>query len=168
MSDEGGIGLEGLLGLEVLENAADVVSVLKERPAKVKREKFEREKLSDDENGSDNERSSNKKRRKKLQKKKKDNNTNGGPADDEPGKFVRLKQPADKNVPKKAKKGKAAKVAKSIESSEPSPDEDKVTVNDLIVSIAIGSTRNRIYRLEWAFKIGCFLYTFHRDGMDLV
>lgn len=132
MSDEGGIGLEGLLGLEVLENAADVVTVLKERPAKVKREKFEREELSDDENGSDNERSSNKKRRKKLQKKKKDNNKSGGSADAEPGKFVRLKQPADKNVPKK---GKAAKVRKSIESSEPSPDEEKVTVNDLIVSI---------------------------------
>lgn len=140
LSDEGGIGLEGLLGLEVLENVGDVVSVLKERPQRVKREKIIAEKeLSGDESGSDNERSNKKQRRKKLQKKKKEEKKKALSAsdDNEPGKFVRMLKPvaSDANASKKPKKGKGGKVRKSAESNETATDEPKVNIDDLIVSI---------------------------------
>lgn len=166
MSDEGGIGLEGLLGLEVLENPAEALSVFKEKPVRGKREWFQSEEKLDEELGSDNEYSSKKDRKKQLQKKKKTNSKKGCSGDDEPGKFVRMMKPesksektsAGKDAPKKPKKGKGAKVAETIE--EPSPDEEKFTVNDLIVSIDIESST--------MFNIIILSYLSSRDGMDLV
>lgn len=143
LSDEGGIGLEGLLGLEVLENAGQVVSVLKEKPQRVKREKIIKEdELSGDESGSDHDKDVNKKKqRKKKQKKKKkkeDAANKGKDSDDnEPGKFVRVMKAAapGSDASKKPKKGKAGKQIKSAETDETNPDEVKTTIDDLIVSI---------------------------------
>lgn len=166
LSDEGGIGLEGLLGLEVLENAGDVLSVVKEKPQKVKREKFAvKEDLSGDESGSDDERSNKKKRRKKLQKKKKkeeEKNNAKNSADNEPGKFVRMMKAdapaADKA--KKPKKGKAAKVAKSVESNEADPNEPKTTINDLIVSILNNKIQFYLFCFRFINNANFFCYVY--------
>lgn len=132
LSDEGGIGLEGLLGLEVLENAGDVVSVLKEKYVKEKKEKFT---ISDDESGSDDDRSNKKNRRKKQQKLKKEKNKENSSDDNRPGKFVRAVKAGSGEATKKPKKGKGNKAKKIAEPIEASQDEEKITINDLIVSI---------------------------------
>lgn len=137
LSDEGGTGLEGLLGLEVLENAGDVVSILKEKYVKQKKEKFtENVDFSDEESGSDDEHSNKKKRRKKLQKLKKEKDKEKSPVDNGPGKFVRaMAAGGGEATKKKKKKGKGSKPKKIAESIEASEDEEKITMNDLIVSI---------------------------------
>lgn len=141
LSDDGGLGLEGLIGLEILEDVKGVVSITKDKPVRVKREKKlpQKEADSDDSDSerkkpSKNERKKKKKELKKSKDKKMAKQNNAG--DDEPGKFVRPLR-TDNNVKKsKEKKGKKSKQTKQDDSSiEPSG----VTMDDLIVSYLIYS-----------------------------
>lgn len=156
LSDEGGIGLEGLLGLEVLENPSESVRVTREKIVKVKKSpKVPAAKNSDDDDddGSDTERSRRSKNERKKQKKllkkaqeKKAAKMNGAKPN-EPGKFVRPlpendddagneKSPVksnEKSPSNKKKKGKKAKPSKFSGPNAKTDDEPLLSMDDLIV-----------------------------------
>lgn len=149
LSDDGGLGLEGLLGLEVLENPSSTVRVTREKI--VKQKKTQKvptisENSDDDADGSDTERSrsskNERKKKKKLLKKaneKKAAKMNGNKPN-EPGRFVRP-LPENNGVassnsngngePNKKKKGKMAKASKASDSAK--SDEALLSIDDLIV-----------------------------------
>ncbi|XP_031627076.1 ATP-dependent RNA helicase DDX24 isoform X2 [Contarinia nasturtii] len=95
LSDDGGASLEGLLGLEVLENYDGVISVTKEKRIKTKKENILVKENSDDSESDNSKRSKNERKKKKRKlknvghKKEKSN---------EPGSFVRpLPIPVDEH-----------------------------------------------------------------------
>lgn len=127
VSDDGGFGLEGLIGLEVLEDAG-AVSVTKQKLAKVKKNapKFEH---SDD---SDSDHAKNSKNRKKKLKKLKKKAKQTTEDDSAPGKFVRplYADSNNKTKPSEQKKSKKLNEAEADEESKPVG----VTMDELIVS----------------------------------
>lgn len=157
LSDDGGIGLEGLLGLEVLENPSESVRVTREKLVKVKKQpkvvKPARNSDDDDDgDGSDTERPRRSKNERKKQKKllkkaqeKKAAKVNGS-KQNEPGRFVRplpendgsgdgdvgdkTKSNGNRDANKK-KKGKKAKATKP--SDKVNTDEALLAIDDLIV-----------------------------------
>lgn len=156
LSDEGGIGLEGLLGLEVLENPSESIRVTKEKPSKLKKQLkvFTPTENSDDDDddGSDSERSrrskNERKKKKKLLKKAQEKKAAkiNGTKQNEPGRFVRPlpkdnddgdvgvndKTNSNKNRDSnKKKKGKKAKQSKPSDNAK--PDEALLSIDDLIV-----------------------------------
>lgn len=143
LSDDGGLGLEGFLGLEVLENPSETLRVNKEKPMKLKRPAKVLENSDDDDNGSDSGRSklskNERKKKKKLLKKAKEMKAakTNGTQQNEPGRFVRpprdddvKKSNANHNLnnKKKAKKAKPSKPSDNIKA-----DEAALSINDLIV-----------------------------------
>lgn len=150
LSDDGGLGLEGLLGLEVLENPNQSVRVTREKIVKQKKPPKVTTKSEnsddDDGDGSDAERTrtskNERKKKKKLLKKaneKKAAKTNGN----EPGKFVRplpqnnggdgATNANGKPDSNKKKKGKKTKPSKFGDNSK--NDEALLAIDDLIVRI---------------------------------
>lgn len=124
LSDDGGFDLEGLLGLEVLENA-NSVGVTKEQPAKVKKETFQSKGDTFDDSDSDGERCSKngRKKKKKVSKKKAEelNST--------PGKFVLLRQEISADTkPHEKKKEKGGK-------PKHDPNENDVNINEHVLSV---------------------------------
>lgn len=152
LSDDGGLGLEGLLGLEVLENPSETVRVTKERPIKLKKTAtvVSNHGNSDDDehDGSDGERSkcskSQRKKKKKLLKKTKEKQAaNGNEAkQNEPGRFVRPlpENNADANTKNRNsnKKSKAKKTKPSKPDSDAvNTDETALSIDDLIVRFVV-------------------------------
>lgn len=88
LSDDGGASLEGLLGLEVLENY-DKKSITKEKFVKVQKRNNNVKEKNSDESDSEHPRCS-KNERKKKKKLKKKSNKNKTPENNEPGRFVRI------------------------------------------------------------------------------
>lgn len=154
LSDDGGLGLEGLLGLEVLENPSQSVRVTREKIVKQKKPPKVTTKSEnsddDDGDGSDVERSriskNERKKKKKLLKKaneKKAAKLNGDKPN-EPGRFVRplpqnngdgggATNSNGKSDSNKKKKGKKTKPSKVNDNSK--TDEALLAIDDLIVSI---------------------------------
>lgn len=136
LSDDGGIGLEGLLGLEVLENP-DTISVTKEKPVKVKKEKFTFKEDSLDDSDSDGKCSSKNDRKKKKKLLKKKNEKKLEKTNSTPGKFVLLRPPSsesnDEKNRSKAKKNKKSK-KQPVEDTELNGNETALSINQLIVS----------------------------------
>lgn len=125
MSDDGGFGLEGLLGLEVLENA-NSVGVTKEKPVKVKKETFQSKENTLDDSDSDDERCSKNGR----QKKKKISKKKAEKLNSTPGKFVLLRQEINaQTYPNEKKKKKSGKIRHE-------PNENDVNSNGPILSVS--------------------------------
>lgn len=125
LSDDGGLGLEGLLGLEVLENAKSV-GVTKEKLVKVKKEKFQSEADTFSDSDSDGERcnKNGRKKKKKVSKKK------GEKLNSTPGKFVLLRPNSNavgKSNEKKKKKSGKPKL---------DPNENNVITNGPVLSVS--------------------------------
>lgn len=149
LSDDGGLGLEGLLGLEVLENPSQSVRVTREKIVKQKKPPKVTTKSEhsddDDGDGSDAERTRTSKNERKKKKKllKKANEKKAAKANgNEPGKFVRpLSQnngdgatnANGKPNSNKKKKGKKTKPSKFGDNSK--NDEAILAIDDLIVRI---------------------------------
>lgn len=155
LSDDGGLGLEGLLGLEVLENPSQSVRVTREKfvkqkkPPPVKVTGMSEHSDDDDGDGSDTERSRSSKNERKKKKKllKKANEKKAakmnGIKPNEPGRFVRpLPQKNGNGVTnsndgkpdtKKKKKGKKTKPSKASDNVK--TDEAMLAMDDLIVRL---------------------------------
>lgn len=146
LSDEGGIGLEGLLGLEVLENASSL-SIEKQKHVKVK--KGEKKYIPDENSGDESEsddgggrrggKNARKKKKKLLKKKMKKEAEKTGST---PGRYVLLRPPnaeteekpsGTENNGKQNKKSKKSKKS-APEGANPEADESALTIDDLIVS----------------------------------
>lgn len=130
LSDDGGFGLEGLLGLEVLENV-NSVGVTKEKPVKVKKEKFQSNEDTFDDSDSDGERcSKNGKKKKKEVSKKKAEKLNSTP-----GKFVLLRQETNAETkPNGKKKKKVGKEKHELNENDVNINGPVLSVGDLNVS----------------------------------
>lgn len=149
LSDDGGLGLEGLLGLEVLENPHKAVKVTREKFVKVKSIKVpmaeENSEDSDAERSSKNQR----KKKKKLLKKAKEKAKEKAAAkakSNEPGRFVRPPRDDDAldkesktdengNTNKKKKKKKSKKQKQTKPDDGADSNEAALTINDLVVRI---------------------------------
>lgn len=145
MSDDGGLGLEGLLGLEVLENPQESVKVTKERFIRIKDIKVPMAEENSDE--SDSERSSKNQRKKKKKSLKKAAEKAAAKAaakanktlKNEPGQFVRpLAENDDDDASKpitndKKKKSKKQMKQKHKPNVDVKSDESALTINDLVV-----------------------------------
>lgn len=131
LSDDGGLGLEGLLGLEVLENA-NSVGVTKQKFVKVKKEKFQIKEDSFEDSDSDSERcSKNEKKKKKKVSKKKNEKLNSTP-----GKFVLLREQTNADTkPNGKKKKKGEKPKHQPDESDVNMNESAISIDDLNVSI---------------------------------
>lgn len=142
MSDDGGLGLEGLLGLEVLENPQESVKVTKERFIRIKDIKVPMAEENSDE--SDSERSSKNQRKKKKKSLKKAAEKAAAKAaakanktlKNEPGQFVRPLAENDASKPitnDKKKKSKKQMKQKHKPNVDVKSDESALTINDLVV-----------------------------------
>lgn len=130
LSDDGGFGLEGLLGLEVLENV-NSVGVTKEKPMKVNKEKFQSNEDTFDDSDSDAERcnKNGKKKKKKISKKKIEK------LNSKPGKFVLLRQETNAETkPKEKKKKKVGKQKHELNENDMNMSGPVLSVGDLNVS----------------------------------
>lgn len=124
MSDDGGVGLEGLLGLEVLENA-NSVGVTKEKPVKVKKGTFQSKDDTLDDSDTDDERCNKHER----QKKKKISKKKAEKLNSTPGKFVLLRQGINaQTYPNEKNKKKSGKIKHE-------PNENDVNSNAAILSV---------------------------------
>lgn len=185
MSDDGGFGLEGLLGLEVLENPAEAVEVTKEKLVKVKRTKAPVKEDASDESDTEHSKLSKnqrKNKKKKLLKKAKAKAQLNSTANNVPGRFVRP-PPNDgnaSNVIKKdnsKKKNKSKKPKQHKQSDDSTSDEPKLTIDDLIVRYSldsiltfISSDLNQVInpkKLQLKLNIYNFRCIVKRDGMVL-
>lgn len=134
LSDDGGANLEGLLGLEVLENY-DRSSIKKQKHViakKLKNNFRERNENSDESEAEQSRPSKNeRKKKKKLQKNsnKKRTQENGSP-EVEPGRFVRPIQDNKKKQKNGKKKGKKSKQQTSNDESIT----NSLSMDDLTVS----------------------------------
>lgn len=138
LSDDGGLGLEGLIGLEVLEDVKGVVSITKDKPVKKKREKKISHKEEDGSDTDHKKRSKNeRKKQKKLLKKSKEKKIakQNDVTNDEPGKFVRPLSVDENAKDGKMKKGKKIKTSKQPKEDEKLATSDESIMDDLIVSI---------------------------------
>lgn len=138
LSDDGGIGLEGLLGLEVLENAGQSMSITKEKRPKVKRTKVVPDIVEENsEDSMESKRSKNeRKKKKKLLKKSKKQNA---AVNHEPGRFVRPPPDSDHddNVIDKTNLGKKKKQKKAKQPKQENDEksnEAAMTIDDLNVT----------------------------------
>lgn len=148
LSDDGGLGLEGLLGLEVLENPSQTVRITKSKTIKLKKTNAEQKRDAnddDDYSGSDDERSkcskSQRKKKKKLLKKAKEKQaakTNDSKSN-EPGRFVRPLldgvADVDRNSDRKSNKSSTKKGDKHSANVE--INENAVSIDDLIVRFLV-------------------------------
>lgn len=142
MSDDGGFGLEGLLGLEVLENPAEAVTVTKEKFVKVKRAKAPVKEDNSDESDTEHTKLSKNQRKKKKKLLKKTKAQLKDAANNAPGRFVRP-PPNDKNAKNvikndgSKKKNKSKKGKKQKQNDDSTSDEPKLAIDDLIVRYSL-------------------------------
>lgn len=141
LSDDGGASLEGLLGLEVLENY-NGISITKEKPPKTKRQKIiSKRNYSDESDDSDSKQSrgntNQRKNKKKLEKNKKKKMLTKSHMNHEPGKFVRPLSSNDSDMTNpevdnlKAKRN--SKIAQP-QTQNADTNNSAFTIDDLIVS----------------------------------
>lgn len=146
MSDDGGFGLEGLLGLEVLENPQQAVKVTKENRIKIKDIKVPMAEENSDESDSERSSKNQRKKKKKLLKKAAEKRAVKAAAKanrtvkNEPGRFVRpLPENDDDKISKPMtndkKKSKKDKQQKHQPNIDVKSDESALTINDLVVSV---------------------------------
>lgn len=140
MSDDGGFGLEGLLGLEVLENPHKAVKVTKEKPIIIKNIQVPMAEENSDDSDSERPSKNQRKKKKKLLKtaKEKLNVKLNGVGKNQPGKFVRAPSNMDNNtddakntkIKKKSKKIKERKISKN---DDVKSNETAITIDELVV-----------------------------------
>lgn len=159
LSDDGGCGLEGLLGLEVLENPQKAIHVTREKRIKIKEIKVPMAEDNSDESESERSGKNQRKKKKKLLKKAKEKAA-AKKKNNEPGKFVRplpmdddvdvsnavKNDDTDKKKKKKSKKTKQPKVNDDTKSNEA-----LLSIDDLVVSIFCSVFCIKI-RLKFIYK----------------
>lgn len=140
--DDGGAGLEGLLGLEVLENYDGAISITKEKRVKEKRKKLI-EKNNDDSSDEDrskcskNERKKKKKKLKKSKTKKAEKEERKSTIKNPPGRFVRpIPDTSDDSSVNKISNNSTETEVKSNNSIEQS-EENVSTTDNLMVKISL-------------------------------